>query len=101
MYGSVGFMKSPGWISRNVYLHLTVRRTGCLKYDCSETGRRREQRVDDSIISSRQNLLHHLPVHIGQAVIAAAEAEGQAFMIQSHEVQDRGVQVMDVDFVFD
>ena len=50
---------------------------------------------------SRQDVGDDLAVHIGEAEVAAAEAEGQAFMIQSHEVQDRGVQVMDVDFVFD
>ena len=38
---------------------------------------------------------------VGEAVIAAAVAVGQAFVIEAHLVQDRGVQVVDVDLVLD
>ena len=36
-------------------------------------------------------------MHVGQAVVAALEAEGQAFVIEAKAMQQRGVQVMDVD----
>ena len=47
----------------------------------------------------RQNLLHHLAVHVGQAVVAALEAVGQPLVIEAEQVQDRGLQVVDVDLV--
>ena len=43
---------------------------------------------------SRKDFLHDVAMHVGQAVVAAAEAECQAFVIQAHEVQDRGVRLM-------
>ena len=38
-------------------------------------------------------------MHIGQAEVSAAVAIGQAFVIETQQVQDRGVQVVDVDGV--
>ena len=38
-------------------------------------------------------------MHIRQSIIAAAEAIGQFFVVDAHQVQDGGVQVVDVDFV--
>ena len=43
----------------------------------------------------------HLAVHVGQAEVAAAVAVGQPLVIQAHQVQDRGVQVVDVHAVLD
>ena len=40
-----------------------------------------------------------LPCNVGQAVVAALEAEGQAFVVEAEQVQDRGLQVVDVDLV--
>ena len=40
-------------------------------------------------------------MHIGQSIVAAAEAERQSFMIESHQMQHRGVQVVNVNFVID
>ena len=40
-------------------------------------------------------------MHIGQAIIPAAVAVGQAFVIKAYLMQDRGVQVVDVDLVLD
>ena len=47
----------------------------------------------------RQQLLYHLPVHIRQPEIAALEAVAEAGVIEAEQVQDGGVQVVDVDFV--
>ena len=48
-------------------------------------------------VSSGDDIVDHLAVNIGQAVITSAVAVGQLLVIQSHEGQDGGVQVMDMD----
>ena len=48
---------------------------------------------------SRQQLRHDIAMHIGQAEIAALEAIGQLGVVEAEQVQDRGVEVVDVDFV--
>ena len=40
-------------------------------------------------------------MHIGQAVIPTGMAKGQLFVVQSELVQDRGVEIVDVDLVLD
>src|SRR5262249_20176031 len=50
---------------------------------------------------SRQNLLDHRAVHIGQAEVSAVVAIGELLVVQAHQVQDRGVQVVDADAVDD
>src|SRR5262249_9672351 len=49
--------------------------------------------------ASGQDLVHHVAVHVGQAVVAAAVAIGQAGVVDAHQMQDGGVQVVDVDLV--
>ena len=44
--------------------------------------------------------MYHVSVHIGQPIVAALEAEGKSFVIEAQQVQDRGLQIVDVDFVF-
>ena len=39
--------------------------------------------------------------HVGQAEVAAGVAVGELFVVEAQQVQDRGVQVVDVDLVFD
>ena len=36
-------------------------------------------------------------MHVGQAVVAAGVAIGEAFVVEAHQVQDCGVEVVDVD----
>ena len=50
---------------------------------------------------SRQDLARHAAAHVGQAEVAAAVAVGQPLVIEAHQVQDRGVQVVDVHAVLD
>ena len=38
-------------------------------------------------------------MHVGQAVVAALEAVGQLRVVEAEQVQDRGLQVVDVDLV--
>ena len=45
----------------------------------------------------RQNVMHNIPMDVGQAVIAALESIGQTFMIDSQAVQNRGMKVMDMN----
>ena len=48
-----------------------------------------------------QQVVDDLPVHIGQPEIAAGVAVGQLLVIDAQDVQQRGVQVVDGDAVFD
>src|SRR5262249_52448926 len=50
---------------------------------------------------SSQNLAHHMSFDIGQAKIAAGVTISQAFVVEAQEVQDGGVQVVDVNTLFD
>ena len=47
----------------------------------------------------RQNCLHHIPGHIGQAKVPSGISEDQAFVIQAQQVENRRVQVMNMHFV--
>ena len=47
--------------------------------------------------SSRQNVLHHIPAHIGQPKISPRMPIGQPFMIEAEEVEHGGMEVVDVD----
>ena len=38
-------------------------------------------------------------MHVGQAVVAAGVAVGEAFVVEAHQVQDRRVEIMHVDRV--
>ncbi len=43
---------------------------------------------------SREDFVNHLSVHVGEAHGAAAEAEGGAAVVETEEVEHRGVQVV-------
>jgi hypothetical protein len=49
----------------------------------------------------RQHRLHHVAVHIGEAVVAALELVGEALVVNAGEVQHRRLEIVDVDFVLD
>ncbi len=49
---------------------------------------------------SHQNLSHHIPSNISQPLVSAFVEEGEAFVVEAEDVQDCGVEVMDVDGVF-
>jgi hypothetical protein len=51
-------------------------------------------------ILSREQLLHHLPRHVGKAELAALGLVGELEVIEAQEVQNRGVQVVDVHEIF-
>ena len=46
-------------------------------------------------------LLHHGPVDVGEAVVAALEAVGEAGVVEAEQMQGGGVQVVDVDGILD
>ena len=52
-------------------------------------------------LALRQDFLHHIAMHVGQPHVAAAEAEGQALVVDAEQVQHRGVQVVNLDLVLD
>jgi hypothetical protein len=57
--------------------------------------------VEEPRLSSSQNILHQMPMHVGQAVIAAGVAEGQLLVVETQRVQDHRVEVGHRDFVVD
>ena len=48
-----------------------------------------------------QNLMHDPPVHVGESVVPALEAESQTLVIDAEDVQQGRVQIVDVHGVFD
>ena len=42
-----------------------------------------------------------MPVHVGEAEVAALEAVGELLVVEAEQVQDGGVQVVDVDLALD
>ena len=42
----------------------------------------------------RQHRVDHVSMNVGQAAVDAVVAEGEARMVDPHQVQDRGVQVV-------
>ena len=65
-------------------------------------GSSRHTRLPSPFVSSlldREDLPDDMAVDVGEAVVAAAVAVGQSLVIEAHQVQDRRVQVVDVDLV--
>src|SRR5205814_8009346 len=50
---------------------------------------------------SGDDVAHHFAVHVGQPEVAAAITVGELFVIEAQEIENGGVQVVDVDAVFD
>ena len=48
-----------------------------------------------------EQFFHHPAVDVGQAEIAAGVAVGELFVVEAQQVQDRRVQIVDVDVVLD
>ncbi len=42
-----------------------------------------------------------MPMHVSEPVVAALELVGEAFVVNAEEVQHRGLEIVDVDFVTD
>ena len=73
-----------------------------LKPEATQTGKNRNSQTGKPANPRlREQLLHDLAVHVGQAEVAALEAVGQLRVVDAEQVQDRGVQVVDVDGVVD
>ena len=52
-------------------------------------------------LGSTDQALDDIPVHVGQPEVAALEAIGQPRVVKAHEVQDRGLEIVDVHPVVD
>ncbi len=48
---------------------------------------------------SSQNIPHDSSLDIGQSLVTAFVEEGEAFVVEAEDVQDGGVEVVDVDGV--
>ena len=44
-----------------------------------------------------ENFFHDVAVYVGEAVVATGVAVRQLFVIQAHELQDRGVEIVNVN----
>ncbi len=51
--------------------------------------------------TSHENFPHHLTVHIREPEVAPLEAEGQPLVVEAELMQDRGVEIVDVDGALD
>jgi hypothetical protein len=51
--------------------------------------------------SLRDDVFHYVPVDVCQAKVTAAVMVGQPPVIQAKQMQDRGVEIVDMNFVFD
>src|SRR4051812_20973020 len=51
--------------------------------------------------TSGEDVCHHAAVHVGEAEIAALEAVGEPLVVEAELVEERGVEIVDVDGVFD
>ena len=56
---------------------------------------------DSRALCSRDQLAHHFAVYVGQAEVAAGVAVGEPLVVEAQQVQHRGVQVVNVNGVFD
>src|SRR6266516_2798617 len=73
-------------------------KTGALKGSiCPAAGNRCLMTRD--VFDSRQNVSYDVAFDVGQAKIAAGVAVREALVVEAEEVQNRGVQVVDVDLV--
>ena len=52
-------------------------------------------------VRSRDDVVNDFPVHVGQPEVAALVAIRQAFVVEPHQVQDRGMQIVEMDLIPD
>lgn len=45
----------------------------------------------------RQQILHDMPMHVGEAEIATLKMIGELFVIESQQLQNRCLQIIDMD----
>ena len=50
---------------------------------------------------SGQDFFHDMSVDVGQAEVSAGVVEGELFVVQAQQVQNGGLQVVNVDGIFD
>ncbi len=47
----------------------------------------------------REHTWNHLPVDVGEAEVAALGTEGELLVVESEQMQEGGLQIVDMDFV--
>src|SRR5712691_1674570 len=69
--------------------------------DARDTGGPLARRTMGETPMLREDVGDYLAGDVGEAEISAGVAEGEALVVEAQEVQDGGVEVVDVDLVFD
>jgi hypothetical protein len=54
-----------------------------------------------SIRPLRQNVFHHMPVHVGQSEVPSLKLVGQVFVIDPEQMHQGGLKIVDVNLVLD
>lgn len=57
--------------------------------------------IDSALAELDKDVLDNVPVHVSQPEITTLKAIGQSFVVDPHQVQDRCLEIMDVDRIFD
>src|SRR5262249_2756050 len=87
------------------HIHLQFLQSSCPESSCLPLFHRMRQRT--RIVTGFESVelcndhIDDIPMDVGEAVIAALEAEGEALVVDSEQVQHGRVQVMHVDAVLD
>ena len=50
------------------------------------------------IVASSEDVLHHVSCDIGESEVSAGMIEDEFFVIETQKMQDRGVEIVRVDF---
>src|SRR4051812_27449147 len=84
--------KQCGWL----YVRSSLATTSCPRSDQGPTLQRNDERGN---AHSREDRFHHVARDVSQAEIAAVEAIGELGVVKAHALEDRRVQVVDMDLV--
>ena len=62
---------------------------------------RSPRRESETATASRKQFLDNVAADVGQPLVAAVVQEGELLVVEAHQVQDRGVDIVDMGAVFD
>src|ERR1017187_9420591 len=60
-----------------------------------------DHQMADGVRPSSKNLVHHLPMHIREPELTALVSVGQAFVIETQALKNRGLKIVNLHLVLD